>query len=211
MVKSQTLFEAQARAAADRIEAARVAGQQLALPLADERADGEALDARSGRGRGQGKASSQMRDWLASRGFRMPEDVLAELAGLATGEDAFMAAMLRAEQVLAWAKGEGGAATPAQRLDTFKFVLTAMLRSGEALLPYGLAKVSPDVAAPAAVAVHIHAGSGQQDPAKGGDQARDVTPGARRIAPPPLPHEMQRNQGLADAARRGADDGARTE
>jgi hypothetical protein len=211
MVKSQTLFEAQARAAAERIEAARAAGQQLALPLADEAADGGALDARTGRGRGQGKASSQMRDWLASRGYRMPEDVLAELAGLSTGEDAFMAAMLRAEQVLAWAKGEGGAATPAQRLDTFKFVLTAMLRSGEALLPYGLAKVGGEAAPAQVVQVVVQGDRAVQAGPTGPAAARDVTPGARRIGPPPMPHEMQVNQGLGRAADPVADGGARTE
>jgi len=207
MPKPGTLFEVQAREAADRIEAARAAGEQLALPLPDESRDGSA-----GRGRGAGKATSQMRDWLASRGYRMPEDVLAELAGLSTGEDAFMAAMLRAEQVLTWASRDAAQATPAQRIDTFKFVMTAMLRAGEALLPYGLTKLSPETPAAAPVQVIVQQGS---TPAvrTGPDQARDVTPAPRRIAPPPMPGQIVENQSLSrspvpSSDGRSGDDGA---
>jgi hypothetical protein len=206
MGKAETIADAQARAAAERIEAARAAGQQMALPLADETAKGEVK-----RGRGAGKATSQMRDWLATKGFRMPEDVLAEMAALTVNEDAFMAAMRRTEQVLAWAQGAGGAATPGQRLDTFKFVFTAQLRAAEALIPYGLGKITPDVAPVQAVQVFVAGGQAAGGAGKGPDLARDVTPQARRIAPPPMPHEMQQNQGVANVDLTVSDADTRTE
>lgn len=202
MVRPNTIADAQARAAADRIEAARAAGEQLALLLPDEGPKGEVK-----RGRGAGKATSQMRDWLAAKGFRMPEDVLAEMAGLSVGEDAFMTAMHRAEQVLAWAQGNGGAATPAQRLDTFKFCLTAALRSAEALVPYGLGKVTPDAAPAAAVQVFVAGATASHRPA----QARDVTPQGRKIAPPPMPGEIQQYQQVSDADLVALDADIRTE
>jgi hypothetical protein len=225
MTKPNTQFEELAREAAERIEAAKAAGEQLTF-LPDEPQQGE-----GGRPpRGKGKATSQMREWLASKGFRLPEDVLAEMAGLASSEDAFLTAMARTEQVLAWAMSGGrdvvqvikdGALvekeldnrpTTGQRLATFQFVYTAQLRAVEALMPYGLAKVTPDAVQQPPVTLIVQGGSTvAQVPAQGPDQARDITGSARRLAPPPMPHEMLKNQQLAPAPIRRADDGARTE
>lgn len=220
MVKSQTLFEAQAREAAARIEAARDAGEQLALPLPDEAP--EAGGAR--RGRGAGRAGSMLRQWAADRGFRMPEDALAEMAGLASREDVFLAAMQRTEQVLAWAQGEHGRATAAQRLDVFKLVFTSAIRAAEALLPYGLAKVTPDAGPVQATQINVYAGAqgsgqaGGQAGAQGGagavqgaPQQVEARPVAPRLAPPPMPHQIQQNQGLADAAPVHSDGAIRTD
>lgn len=206
MGKVGAIAEQQAVAAAARIEAARAAGEQLALPLPDETAKGEVR-----KGRGAGKATSQMRDWLAAKGFRQPEDVLAEMAGLTVGGDAFLVAMSRVEQVLAWAQGAGGAATAAQRLDAFKFVFTAQLRAGEALLPYGLAKITPDVLAAPAVQVFVAGSGGVRVPGHGPDQARDVTPSEDRSAPPPMPWEIEQNQQVGKAGLPAPDAGRRTD
>ena len=187
-------FEALAREAVANVEAARAAGEQLSFLPDEAQRDGR-------KPRGAGKATSQMRDWLASKGFRLPEDVLAEMAGLAGSDDAFMAAMKRAEQVLAWARASssGDKAEPsmAARIETFKFVFTAQLRAAEALAPYGLAKLTPDVAVQQSVPVVFAPGATAAPGQKAGDGARDVTPQARRIAPPPMPREMKQNQGLA--------------
>lgn len=209
MVRPNTQFEAQAKDAAERIEAARAAGAQLTF-LPDE--PGAAAAGRTPRGKG--KATSMMREWLAARGFRMPEDALAEMAALASGEDAFLTAMARTEQVLAWAesgavsvKGTPAVQTMAQRLATFQFVFTAQLRAAEALLPYGLAKVTPDEAPQVPVQIVVQGGSVA---AQGPDRARDVTPRPARVAPPPMPGEIQRFQGVADAVPTDADGGMRT-
>lgn len=219
MVKPNTLTEGLAREAVARIEAARDAGQQLTF-LPDEPQPGP--DGQSGRPpRGKGKATSQLRDFLAARGFRMPEDVLVEMAAMASSEDAFLTAMARTEALLAWAqdgavgyKGAPVAPSMAQRLAAFQFVYTAQLRAAEALLPYGLAKVTPDQTSSVVNQIVIQQGGavqggGQVVPA--GQTARDVTPQARRLAPPPLPHEMQRNQGLASGLSDASDAGIRTE
>jgi hypothetical protein len=210
MPTPKTQFEVQAVEAAERIDAARAAGQQLTF-LPDE--PGAAAAGRTPRGKG--KATSMMREWLAARGFRMPEDALAEMAALASSDDAFVTAMARCEQVLAWAeagatsvKGQPAVQTMAQRLATFQFVYTAQLRAAEALLPYGLAKVTPDEAPQVPVQIVVQGGA---TVARGPDQARDVTPRPARMAPPPMPSEMQRFQGVADAVRTDADGEARTE
>jgi hypothetical protein len=210
----QSTFEELARDAAERVQAARAAGEQLTF-LPDEPQPGEGARA----ARGKGKATSQLREWLAARGFRMPEDALAEIAGLASTEDAFLTAMARTEQLLAWAetggkdqKGAPRAPSTGQRLATFQFIFTAQLRALEAAMAYGLAKPQGDQA-PVNVTQIVVAG-GQQPVAqapRGPDLARDVTPQARRIAPPPMPHEIVQNQQVAEPAPRGADDGARTE
>lgn len=212
MVKSQTLFEAQAREAAARIEAARDAGEQLALPLPDEAP--EAGGAR--RGRGAGRAGSMLRQWAADRGFRMPEDALAEMAGLASREDVFLAAMQRTEQVLAWAQGEHGRATAAQRLDVFKLVFTSAIRAAEALLPYGLAKVTPDAGPVQATQINVYAGaqaSGQAGAGavQGAPQQVEARPVAPRLAPPPMPHQIQQNQGVAGTLPAHSDGAIRTD
>lgn len=204
-------FDDLAREAAQRIEEARAAGEQLTF-MPDEPAPGAARPAR-----GKGKASSQLRDWCAAKGLRMPEDVLIEMAGMASTEDAFVTALARTEQVLAWAeagatgyKGAPAAPSMGQRLAAFQFVYTAQLRAAEALVGYGLAKITPDVVAPPPVQVFV-AAPRAQDPGRPGDQARDVTPKTGRIGPPPMPMQGQRNQGVSNPAPVQSDGDSRTE
>lgn len=199
-----------AREAAARIEADRAAGKQLTF-LPDEPQAGDGGKA----GRGKGKAASMLRDWLAARGMRLPEDQLAAMAGLASRDDVFSHAMATAERVLIWSqegatgyKGSPVAPSMAQRLDTFKFVYTASLRAAEALLPYGLAKVTPDAGTQQVVNIMV---AGQQAAPSGADAARDVTPRPGKIGPPPMPHEMQQNQQVRFSRGDDADGKARTE
>jgi hypothetical protein len=224
MAKPNSMFEAEARDAADRIEAAKAAGAQLTFLPDEPGADGAGRPAR-----GKGKATSQMREWLAAKGFRMPEDVLAEMAGLTSREDIFLTAMAMTERVLGWAESGGrdvvqvlkdgvliekeldNRATTGQRLATFQFVFTAALRSAEALLPYGLAKVTPEDAPAAPVQVNVYGGSVAAQGPRGPDQARDVTPKARTIAPPPMPGEIVQHQEVAGSRIGHADEGMRTE
>lgn len=212
MAKPDSKFDDLARDAAERIEAAAAAGEQFSF-LPDESAPGDTARAK----RGKGKATSQLRDWCAARGLRMPEDVLIEMAGMASTEDVFLTAMARTEQVLAWAQAgaHGYKASPAapslaQRLATFQFVFTAQLRAAEALLPYGLGKVTPDVAVTQAVQVVMPGAVAPQVAPAGPDRARDITPQARRIAPPPMPGQIVENQQVSAAENPGADGKART-
>jgi len=197
MAKPNSSFEELARDAGKRIEDARAAGEQLTF-LPDEPQPGDSERTK----RGKGKATSQLRDWCAARGFRMPEDVAIEIAGLASTEDAFVTALARTEQVLAWAqagatayKGAPAAPSLGQRLAAFQFVFTAQLRMVEALLPYGLGKVTPDPAPQVTVPIHLHAPAPVA--VRPGDLARDVTPQPRRFGPPPMPHQIQQNQEVA--------------
>lgn len=219
-------FQELAAQAAQNIEAARAAGEQLTF-LPDEAATAAAVAGQRAP-RGKGKVQSQLRDWCAARGFRLPEDVLIEMAGMASTEDAFLVAMQRTEQILAWA--EAGArqtatglrdgvlvtvdldtsATMSQRLAAFQFVYTAQLRAAESLLPYGLGKVTPDAAPAVLVPVVVAAPRGEA-PVRAGDQARDVTPRPGRIGPPPMPICTQGNQGLSEAEPVQSDAGSRTE
>ncbi len=206
-----TQFDDLARAAAQRIEDARAAGEQLTF-MPDEPAPGAGRPAR-----GKGKATSQLRDWCAAKGYRMPEDVLIEMAGMASTEDAFLTALARTEQVLAWAEAgatgyKGAPVKPSmgQRLAAFQFVFTAQLRAAEALVGYGLGKVTPDVAVTAPVQVFVAAPQGQTA-VRAGDQARDVTPQPGRIGPPPMPAQVQRNQGVSEGAPVQSDSASRTE
>lgn len=208
-------FDDLAREAALRIDDARAAGEQLTF-LPDEPAPGAAAAGQRAP-RGRGKITSQLRDWCSARGLRMPEDVLIEMAGMASTEDAFLTAMARTEQLLAWAEAgatgyKGAPVKPsmAQRLAAFQFVYTAQLRAAEALLPYGLGKVTPDAAPPTLVPVWVAAPRGEA-PARAGDQARDVTPRPGRIGPPPMPMQAQRNQGLSEAEPIQSDAVSRTE
>lgn len=213
MAGPNSKFDELARDAAERIEAAKAAGEQFTF-LPDEPAPGDTAKAK----RGKGKATSMLRDWCAARGLRMPEDVLIEMAGMASTEDAFVTAMARTEQLLAWAQGgatgyKGAPVAPsmAQRLDAFKFVFTASLRAAEALLPYGLGKVTPDVVAPVAVQVVMPGAAAPQPAPRGPETARDVTPRPGRIAPPPMPHQIEQNQQLSGSQIPVADGKARTE
>lgn len=207
-------FEELARDAAQSIERSRELAEQLSL-LPDE-APGAALVATDdGKARrGPGKALNQMREWLAAKGYRLPEDVLAEMAGLASREDAVLTAMTQAERVLAWAgqnainrkfvQGIGHVdidgpwrATPDQRLATFMQLYTIMLRAADALMPYGAPKVTPEVNAAVQVNQIVVAGHAAP-PSTPADGARDVTPKRGRIAPPPMPGQVQGNQALSE-------------
>lgn len=199
-----------ARVAAANIEAAQAAGEQMTF-LPDEP---QAAAAGGRAPRGQGKITSQLREWCAARGLRLPEQILIEMAGMASGQDAFITAMQRAEQVLAWAEagGVGYKGAPvqpsmAQRVQVFQFVYTAQLRAAEALLPYGLGKVTPDATPQTVVQVVMPASA----PARSApDQARDVTPQARRIGPPNAPGMLQQNQQVSATAATQSDAESRT-
>ena len=224
MAKPNSSYEELARDAAARLDEAKAAGQQLTF-LPDENRAGES----SKSVRGKGKATSQLRDWLAARGMRLPEDVIADMAGLASSGNAMLTAMAAAEQMTAWA--QSGAATEvtwvnddgeekrrhlrseptlAERMEAFKFFYTVQLRAAEALLPYGLAKVTPDAGPTQVVQVVVAGGGGQQASRSGPDGARDVTPKGRQVGPPPMPHEMQQKQPLSQTQNADADDEART-
>ena len=200
-----TRYEALARKAADRITAAAKAGEQLTF-LADEPKRGDA-PAR----RGPGKALSQMRKWLEARGYRLPEDVLAEMAGLATSQDAVLEAMTKAERILAWAQAgdlDGKTPTMAMRVNLFMQVYTVQLRAAEALLPYGAPKATPDVNVAQAVQIVMPAAPG--DGATVVNQAARAPVGRSDVAPPPLPKEIEQNQPLADADPTQSDAQSRT-
>lgn len=195
LAKANT-FQELAAEAVERIEDARALGQQLTF-LPDEPQPGDTDRAK----RGKGKAQSELRNWLAARGMRLPEDVLVEMAGMASTEDAFTTAMARTEQVLAWAEAgdKGGrSASLTLRLDTFRFVYTAALRAAEALLPYGLAKVTPDQGAMVVNQIVMPGAQAPAAPVDRADTARDITPQPRRMAPPPMPWEVQQNQDLSE-------------
>lgn len=217
-------FEDMARQAARSIEASRELAEQLTLlpdvPVAAAEGDTPAR-------RGPGKAVTQMRDWLAARGYRLPEDVLAEMAGLASREDAILTAMVQAERILAWA-GEGALnrkfmpgvghvdipgpwrPTPEQKLQAFQSIYATMLRAADALMPYGAPKMTPEQVTNQQVTQIVVAG-GAMTTTRTSDQARDVTPGRRRIAPPPMPGEVDEKQRLGNEPSRRSDDGIRTE
>jgi hypothetical protein len=208
MAKNVSSYEADAKAMVERIEAARAAGEQLTF-LPDEPAPADSDRAKP------------------AKGLRLPEDVLVQMAGLASTDDAFLTAMARTEQILAWAEAGGrdvgyvmtkdgslvekeldNRHTTAQRLAAFQFVYTAQLRAAEALLPYGLAKVTPDVAVTMPVQIVMPAAQAGSDPAA---TARDITPQPRRMAPPPMPHEIKQNQGLGNPASGHSDGIIRTD
>ncbi|AZB54448.1 hypothetical protein EBL89_03590 [Cereibacter sphaeroides] len=205
MAKAKNQFERTAAEAAARIDQARAAGEQLEL-LPPEPDTAQMLTEAEGTGRGKGKATSQLRAFLARKGLRMPEDVLAEMAGLASSDDAFVVAMKRTEQVLVWAHGHDRGSGK-ERLALFMQIYAAQLRALDALLPYGLAKVTPDMNVQQAVQVVVMPGGSA--PADRAAQARDVSPQARRMAPPPMPGQIEQNQqvtgsglGASDSARR---------
>lgn len=211
-VAKANTFEQLAADAADRIAAAAKAGEQLTF-LPDEPVEGGTRAPR-----GAGRATSQLRKWAAAKGYRMPEDVLTEIAGMASTEDAFVTALARTELVLAWAQAGalGYSAAPVapsmvQRLATFQFVFTAQLRAAEALVGYGLAKVTPDVLIAAPVQLVMMGSGSDRSP----ERARDVTPRPGQIAPPPMPgsapYEIQLNQGLAIRQDPHSDADIRTE
>lgn len=210
MAKARNTFERMASDAAARLDKVRASGEQLSL-LPDEpgRTPAEAAElvpAKGGRPKGAtSKHNSQLRQWLAERGYRLPEEQLARIAGLASSEDAAVAAMRQTEAVLAWAfdgattkDGDPRGPSAEQRLATYLQLYTVQLRAVEALLPYGLAKASPDVAVSQAVTLVLPGGSG----ADGAAQPVDVTPQRdnepRDLVPADVRWQMQQNQGLSE-------------
>jgi hypothetical protein len=211
-------FQALAAEAADRIDLARAQGEQLSL-LGD--AEPSTVDADGkGRGRGKGKALSQLREHLANRGYRLPEDVLAQMAGLASRDDAITTAMVAAERIVTWAYAdkveENGAGlsravtpSPTAMLRAFELVYTSMIRAADALLPYGLAKVTPDViVGPVVPIMSVPAAPSHGDRALA---ARDVTPRSGvRMVPADVALRIEQNQGVAAEASAQSDGGSRT-
>ena len=218
MASPNSKFEQMARDAAERIDASRDLQQQLTL-LPDEAASGDQGETR--RTRGTGRAMSQMRDWMASQGLRLPEEVLAELAGLDDRDHALVSTMRQAEQVLAWAqdgavgaKGNPAVQTMSARLNMFSQLWAMRLRAADALMPYGAPKATPDVQQTNVTQIVV-AGGQPAPTVHRVDQARDVTPGARRIGPPPMPHQIEQYQQIggttpdAAMAERRTQDGER--
>lgn len=221
MPKPDNQWQVMAAKAAERIDRDRAAGKQLALIPEVEEPQLPERKATGGRPAGaKNKGSSQLRKWLAEQGLKMPEAQIAEIAGLAAQDlDALGTAMAQAERVIAWAtdgKGEltgknATAALVAMRVDLFKFLYTAMLRASDALMPYGTPKASPDVNVTQNTTFVVPAA-----PVQPGDQARVIEgrsagtkPG--RMAPPPLPGEIEQNQDLNEADPDGSDGESRTE
>lgn len=219
MAKPDNQFAEMAVKAADRIDRDRAMGKQLALiPDAVE----PQMPTRTGAGRPPGarnKGSSQLRKWLAEQGLKMPEQQIAEIAGLASGNlDALGSAMAQAERVIAWAtdgKGEvpGKNATSAliaMRIDLFKFLYASMRQAADALMPYGTPKASPDVVVNQQTTVIVPAA-----PARAGDDARLVDGSATarpgRMAPPPMPEEIEQDQGVSNGDPDKSDAESRTE
>ncbi|WP_226783174.1 hypothetical protein [Oceaniglobus trochenteri] len=211
-----TQYEELARQMAERLEGDREAVRQLSL-LPDEVDGAQMVDQGEGDGtgkRGKGKALNQLREFLAVKGYRMPEDVLAEIAGLTSGQDAIATAMAQAERILAWAeagatsvKGAPKVQTLPQRLATFQQVLVAQLRAADALMPYGAPKATPDVTVQQAVHVHVPAAPSRDQ----GRAMRDVSPRSDvRMLPADLRHEMQQKQDVSKAGQPGSDGDTRT-
>ncbi len=220
MPRTERKTEALAREAAERIERDLERGVQLGLlPEIEEPDLPDAGGKRAGRPAGaRNKGSSQLRDWLAARGMRMPEEVIAEMAGLHSGgKDAFAFALAQAERLLAhvgesaenriFKQGVGHVVldapwrpSPAEFLETFKFFYATARQAASDLMPYGTPKASPDVSVTQNTTVIVPA---QPAPRPGPDAARDVTPDAarieRRMMPADVAYEIERNQELSAA------------
>lgn len=185
-------FHQQAAEMAERLDRAREMGEQLSF-LATP--DGGDLVPEEPRGPGRPKGSknrvdTKLREMLAARGWKMPEDQLAAMAGLTDRTDPLLLAIERTEFLLSWAwDSKAGGPSASERLDTFHRVYTAMQRSTEAIAPYGLAKASPDVNVTQAVQINMPAPMPEATQT-GHQPAQAVSD----FAPPPMPHEMQQNQ-----------------
>ena len=220
MPKPDNQWQEMAAEAAERIDRQREQGQQLAL-LPDE-IDDPVEDGGEARGVGRpkgakNKVSSQMRDYLAARGCRLPEDVLIEVAGLNTRNDLVTLAMVQTERVLAWAFdgahiGRKAAPRPTvtMRLDVFRQQYTMILRAAEALMPYMAPKATPDVNVNQSVTMVVPSAPSQSaDPAV---QARDVTPvRTGRMMPAQMRDEIQQKQQLKEPEISGSDGQIRTD
>lgn len=197
----------EAAKAAERIErAARMQDQLSFLPAAGPAAEVEADEPR-GPGRPKGsknRSSSELRRYLAAQSYRMPEQQLAQLAMLDAQGDVFIALMERAEQLIAWA---GGSAGDRGRLGVFFELLKEAQKANAALLPFGLGKLTADVAVQQNVSITMPAPL----PVQAGDQAKIVDAPARRMAPPPMPGEIQQNQQVSEASGARSDGGGSDE
>lgn len=190
-----TQYEALAREAAARIDQDRDLQEQLTFLDDDVGLEDDAGERPT---RGRSKALSQFREWLASKGLRLPEEQIARIAGLADGDpDPIRRAMADAERILAWAeagavsiKGTPAVQSMTARLAVFERCYGAQLRAAEALLPYGLSKATPEPGdLPVIPLFAVPAAPAQVR------QMRDVTPIAGRLmAPADVLHENERNQ-----------------
>lgn len=226
MARSETEWEQLAREAAARIDRQRELSGQLSFFPEDaaqgedeDRAqgDGEGDDApKAGRPKGaKNKGSSQLRDYLAAQGCRMPEDVLAEVAGLNSRDDAVSLAMRQTERVLAWAfdgahipKKGAPKATAALRLQVFQQQYGAILSAAAAILPYVAAKASPEVQVNDNRTFIVPTAPARRDPASG---ARDVTPPAGgRMVPRNVAHQIEQKQTLSADLSDASDGDTRT-
>lgn len=204
------LARREAARAAGGLERAREAAAQLSLLAAGE-AEAEAPVAagpKGGRPKGsKNRVKSDLRKLMAARGHRMPEDVLAGLAGLDSRADPLELALARAEVLMDWAGGPSGAEAAAwkagDRLAVAMQVLREMRQAGEALLPYGLAKVTPDQGGGSAVFITLPAA---QAAASGAVIEGAARPEAGLYAPPPRLAEIVRNQAVAEDADCASDD-----
>jgi hypothetical protein len=214
-----------AREAAARIDQDMDRGQQLGLlPELEE----PQLPAARKAGRPEGaknKGSSQLREWMAARGMRMPEEVIAEMAGLnARGKDAFNFALSQAERLLAhvgetaenrvFIAGKGHVIldspwqpSPAEFLDTFKFFYGMARQAASDLMPYGTPKASPDGPGPVVIPiVGVPMAPGYAP------QPRDVTPRpGGRMVPADVALEREQNQGVSGEDPEHSDGEDRTE
>jgi hypothetical protein len=217
---------AAARAAADaaeRLDRAAATGRQLDLlaapaspadPAELERAAAQGGAGAAGRGRPKGSANkraSHLRRVLAVRGYRMPEDVLAETAGLTdrSGRSLIELAMARAEQMLAWSHGPRATVKPAERLTALLAAMREQRQAADALLPYGLAKMTPDTTVNIAAAQILMPGAAAQGAP--GDGARVIDGrAASNFAPPPLPGQTEQYQEVGATDQGTPDGGSRT-
>ncbi|MEC9434633.1 MAG: hypothetical protein VYD87_17140 [Pseudomonadota bacterium] len=210
--QAQKLAARAADGVADRMAAQRDRAEQLSLLAPADRADAPPAPPAEGERRGPGRPAgsrnrvkrAELRKMFAARGWAMPEDMLARLAGLHLGGgDLWERAMGQAERIIAWS---GAEASPAARIAIFFQVLGEMRRAQEALLPYGLAKVTPDQGGGAPVTfINLPA------PGAPGDDARVIegeaqAAGPSVYAPPPMPAAIQRNQGVSDDEDEGSDE-----
>ena len=217
---TKTAGDERVQEAEKRLAAAQATGQQLGLFAAPASpADPADLPAPAGPGRPKGsrnRRTSKLRQMLAARGYRMPEDVVGEMAGLGAGVSQVELAMQRAEQVAAWLGGfpigwkkDGteikGDLPQAAMLGLFQTILREQGDAAAALLPYGLERLTPESGPVVAPTVIMLPGGAQP-----GDQARVIEGRASDMAPPPMPGQVEQNQWLTDARPAQSDGSSRT-
>ena len=215
-------FEDQAKAMAERMAQAAKVGEQLSFLADPDGEGGQAVPVARKAGRPKGsknKVESKMREMLAARGMRQPEDVLAEIAGLSSREDVMLVAMADTERLMDWAasgaaevgkKGQKRAWEPTggQRMAAFFEFYKMRVKVLEALMPYVQGKVTPDVNVNNTQVTQIVM------PGGGGDGAgATVIEGQAgdRMAPPPMPDNVQGNQEVSDAVPVADESAGRTE